>query len=142
MGKAFFLRREKKLYTEGSNLYLTTPDNLKIAKDQNLTNCNVFLQFMNRRIPYQLECKIIGRFRMLPEIVETLDFNAKAAYKLLPISTLKKQDKRQFYRYTLKNYGDSRSPVLPILVSRRLFAIPTRNSPKKAHHLCCSKMLN
>ena len=52
MGKAFFLRREKKLYSEGENLYLTTPDNnLKIAKDQNLTNRVVFLQFMNRRIP-------------------------------------------------------------------------------------------
>ena len=98
MGKAFFLRREKKLYSEGDNLYLTTPDNLKRVEDQHLTNCKVFLRFMNRRIPYQLECKIIGRFRMLPEVVETLDFNAKAAYKLLPISTLKKQDQRQFYR--------------------------------------------
>ena len=38
MGKSFFLRREKKLYSERSNFYLTTPDNLKIAKDQNLTN--------------------------------------------------------------------------------------------------------
>ena len=44
----------------------------------------------------------------MPEVVETLDFNAKAAYKLVPISVLKKQDKRQFYRYTLKNYDDSR----------------------------------
>ena len=111
MGKAFFLRREKKLYSEGSNLYLTTPDNLKIAKDQNLASCNVVLQFMNRRIPYQLECRIIGRYRLLPEVVETLDFNAKAAYKLLPINTLKKQDKRNFFRYTLKNYGDSRIPL-------------------------------
>ena len=111
LGKAFFLRREKKLYTEGSHLYLTTPDNLKIAKDQNLTAQYVSLQFMNKRIPYSLDCKIIGRFRMLPEIVETLDFNAKSAYKLVPTSTLKKQDKRQFFRYTLKNYGDSRIPL-------------------------------
>ena len=66
---------------------------------------------MNRRIPYQLQCKIIGRYRLLPEVVETLDFNAKAAYKLVPISVLKKQDKRQFYRYTLKNYDDSRVPL-------------------------------
>ena len=111
MGKAFFLRREKKLYSEGTSLYLTTPDNLKKAKDQNLTNRNVVLQFMNRRIPYELQCKIVGRYRLLPEVVETLDFNAKAAYKLVPISVLKKQDKRQFYRYTLKNYGDSRIPL-------------------------------
>ena len=108
MGKSFFLRRDKKLYSERSNFYLTTPDNLKIAKDQNLTNRIVVLQFMNRRIPYRLVCKIVGRYRLLPEVVETLDFNAKAAYKLLPTGLLKKQDKRQFYRYTLKNYGDSR----------------------------------
>lgn len=111
MGKSFFLRREKKLYSERSNFYLTTPDNLKIAKDQNLTNRIVVLQFMNRRIPYRLVCKIVGRYRLLPEVVETLDFNAKAAYKLLPTGLLKKQDKRQFYRYTLKNYGDSRIPL-------------------------------
>jgi hypothetical protein len=111
IGKSFFLRREKKLYSEGGNLYLTTPDNLKIAKDQNLTNSNVVLQFMNRRIPYHLECKIVGRYRLLPEVVETLDFNAKAAYKLLPVGGLKKEDLRQFYRYTLKNYGDSRIPI-------------------------------
>ena len=82
MGKSFFLRREKQLYSERSNFYLTTPDNLKIAKDQNLTNRIVVLQFMNRRIPYRLVCKIVGRYRLLPEVVETLDFNAKAAYKL------------------------------------------------------------
>jgi len=111
LGKAFFLRRDKKLYTEGSHLYLTTPDNLKIAKDQNLTSQKVFVQFMNRRIPYRLECKIIGRFRLLPEIIETLDFNAKSAYKVVPIGSLKKEDKRQFFRYTLKNYGDSRIPL-------------------------------
>ncbi len=111
LGKAFFLRRDKKLYLEGDHFYLTTPDNLKIAKDQNLTSQKVFLQFMNKRIPFRLECKIIGRFRLLPEVVETLDFNAKSAYKLTPIGALKKQDKRQFFRYTLKNYGDSRVPL-------------------------------
>ena len=61
MGKSFFLRREKKLYSESGHFYRTTPDNLKIAKDQNLTNRIVVLQFMNRRIPYRLECKIVGR---------------------------------------------------------------------------------
>ena len=33
MGRSFFLRREKKLYSESGHFYLTTPDNLKIAKD-------------------------------------------------------------------------------------------------------------
>ncbi|MBT4503808.1 MAG: hypothetical protein HOC74_39105 [Gemmatimonadetes bacterium] len=111
MGRAFFLRRDKKLYTEGSNLYITTPDNLKIARDQNLSSQMVSLQFFHRRVPYRLECRIVGRFRLLPEVVETLDFNAKAAFKLIPTSPLRKQDKRQFYRYTLKNYGDSRIPL-------------------------------
>ena len=111
MGKAFFLRKDKKLYTEGSHLYLTTPDGVKISKDQNLNAKNVLLQFFHRRVPHKMDCRIIGRFRLLPEVVETLDFSAKAAYKLIPTSTLKKEDKRQFLRYTLKNYGDSRIPL-------------------------------
>ena len=111
VGKAFFLRRDKKLYTEGAHLYITTPDNLKIAKDQNLGSQRVSLHFFNRRVPYRMDCQIIGRYRLLPEIVETLDFNARAAFKLQPVGQLRKQDKRQFYRYTLKNYGDSRIPL-------------------------------
>ena len=111
IGKAFFLRRGKKLYSKNSALYLTTPDNLKIAKDQNLANRSVILQFMNRRIPYRIECKILGRYRLLPEVAATLDFNAKAAYKLSPTAHLEKQDKRQFYRYAIKNYGDGRTPI-------------------------------
>tara|TARA_Y100000588_G_scaffold368434_1_gene436332 strand:+ start:2650 stop:4158 length:1509 start_codon:yes stop_codon:yes gene_type:complete len=111
LGKAFFLRRDKKLYSEGSNLYLTTPDNLKIAKDQNLNTKRVSLKFFHRRVPHRLNCRVIGRFRILPEIAEALDFHAKAAYKLSPISALKKEDKRQYMRYTLKNYGDSRIPL-------------------------------
>lgn len=111
LGKAFFLRRDKKLYSEGEHVYITTPDNLKIARDQEMSAKRVSLQFFNRRVPYRVECQIVGRFRLLPEVVETLDFNAKAAYKLALVGGLRKQDKRQFYRYTLKNYGDSRTPL-------------------------------
>ena len=111
LGKVFFLRRDKKLYSEGANLYLTTPDNLKIAKDQNLNTKMVSLQFFHRRVPHRLACRVIGRCRILPEIAEALDFHAKAAYKLAPVGALKKEDKRQYVRYTLKNYGDSRIPL-------------------------------
>lgn len=111
LGRAFFLRRDKKLYTEGTCIYITTPDNLKIARDQGLNSRLLSLQFFNRRVPYKLECRVVGRFRLLPEIVETLDFSAKAAFKLSLSGHIRKQDKRQFYRYTLKNYGDSRIPI-------------------------------
>jgi hypothetical protein len=111
LGRAFFLRRDKKLYTEGTCIYITSPDNLKIARDQGLNSRVISLQFFNRRVPYKLECRVVGRFRLLPEIVETLDFSAKAAFKLSLNSSVRKQDKRQFYRYTLKNYGDSRIPL-------------------------------
>jgi hypothetical protein len=118
MGKAFFLRKDKKLYTEGSHLYLTTPDGVKISKDQNLNAKNVLLQFFHRRVPHKMDCRIVGRFRLLPEVGETLDFSAKAAYKLIPTSSLKKEDKRQFLRYTLKNYGDSRIPLTTHIMFR------------------------
>ena len=111
LGKAFFLRKEKKLYTDRNHLYLTKPDNLKVCKDQNLTSKHVSLQFMVKRVPHSLDCKVVGRFRLLSKVVEMLDFNVKSAYKLVPTSALKKQDQRQFLRYTLKNYGDSRIPL-------------------------------
>ena len=111
LGKAFFLRRDKKIYSDGDSIYLTTPENLKISSNQNLNAKNVSLQFFHRRVPHTMNCRVAGRYRLLPEVVETLDFNAKAAYKLAPISPLKKEDKRQYLRYTLMNYGDSRIPL-------------------------------
>ena len=96
LGKAFFLRRDKKLYTEGSNLCITAPDNLKSSgADQSLTDKTIKLQFFSRLIPHRMECKVVGRFRLLPEIVETLDFNAKFACRLLPITRIATQKKRK-----------------------------------------------
>ena len=112
LGKAFFLRRDKKLYTEGSNLYITSPDNLKTGStDQTLNNKVVQLQFSHRRVPHRIQVRVIGRFRLLPEVVETLDFNAKSAYKLAPVSKISKEEKRQYFRYTVENYGDTRIPL-------------------------------
>lgn len=112
LGKAFFLRRDKKIYSEGANIYITSPDNLKSSSTDNaLNNKVVKLQFFSRRVPHSMECRVIGRFRLLPEIVETLDFNAKSAYKLLPVGRISKKEKRQYYRYTAQNYGDTRIPL-------------------------------
>lgn len=111
LGKSFILRRDKKLYSEGPHLYITTPENLKLSTDQNLSAKTVSLHFYHRRIPHRIDCRILGRFRLLPEIVETLDFHAQAAYKLIPVGSVRKQEKRQFLRYTVKNYGDTRVPL-------------------------------
>ena len=112
LGKAFFLRRDKKLYSEGLHIYMTAPDNMKsVSSDQALANKIIKLQFFSRRVPHRMECRIIGRFRLLPEIVETLDFNAKSAYKLVPTKRIAKQEKRQYYRYTQQNFGDTRIPL-------------------------------
>ena len=112
LGKSFFLRRDKKIYSEGSNIYITSPDNLKTSSTDNALNNKIIkLQFFSRRVPHNLECRVVGRFRLLPEIVETLDFNAKSAYKLVPVSKISKKEKRQYYRYAVQNYGDSRVPL-------------------------------
>lgn len=112
LGKSFFLRRDKKIYSEGANIYITSPDNLKSSSTDNTLNNKVIkLQFFSRRVPHNLECRVVGRFRLLPEVVETLDFNAKSAYKLVPVSKISKKEKRQYYRYTTQNYGDTRVPL-------------------------------
>ena len=51
LGRAFFLRREKKIYSDGKNIYLTTPENLKISKNQNLNSQIVSLQFFPAAYP-------------------------------------------------------------------------------------------
>ncbi|MFA6110948.1 MAG: hypothetical protein WDA75_19480 [Candidatus Latescibacterota bacterium] len=113
LGKAFLLQRDQRLYTDVNHLYITTPEDLKVASEGSFRGRDelVALQFMHRRVPYRLECRVVGRFRLLPEVVELLDFKVRAAYKLLPTSRIRKEDKRGFLRYAVKNYGDSRQPV-------------------------------
>ena len=111
LGKAFFLRREKRLYSEGKHLYLTTPENLKIARDQSINGKKTVLHFFHQRVPHTLECDIVGRFRLPPEVGDALDFNVKAAFKLRPTSKIRRDEKRTYKRYTLQNYGDSRVPL-------------------------------
>ena len=113
LGKSFFLRRNKTIYSQGANIYITSPDNLKsTAKQSSLNNKIIRLQFSSKRVPHTIDCRIIGRFRLLPEVVETLDFNAQSAYKLLPVGKISKKEKRQYYRYASQNYGDSRVPLI------------------------------
>ncbi len=91
---------------------MTAPDNMKSDDtDQSLTNKIVKLQFFSRRVPHRMECRVIGRFRLLPEIVERLDFSAKSAYKLVPTKRIAKQEKRQYFRYTQQNFGDGSIPL-------------------------------
>jgi hypothetical protein len=111
LGRAYFLRRDGRLYTEAGHIYITTPDNLKITGEQLLNARLVSLQFFERRVPYRIRCRIVGRFRLLPEVVESLDFIARSAVKLQLVGPIRKEDKRQFYRYNTKNYGDGRVPL-------------------------------
>lgn len=113
MGKAFLLQRDQKLYSEANHIYITTPEDMKVDRDAQFKGKGelVSLNFMHRRVPHKLECRVIGRFRLLPEVTEILDFKAKSAYKLYPTSVIRKEDKRNFLRYTLKTYGDARVPI-------------------------------
>ncbi|MEE2657070.1 MAG: hypothetical protein VX733_01120 [Candidatus Latescibacterota bacterium] len=135
LGKAFFLRRDKKIYSEGPNIYITAPDGMTSSSDNNsLNNKVVKLQFFNRRIPHTIDCRVLGRFRLLPEVVETLDFNAKSAYKLLPVTKISKKEKRQNYRYITDNFGDSRIPVtthitFDAFIKRTNHDLPTEGAP-------------
>ena len=113
LGRAIFLKREERLYTEGDCIYITTPEGLKASEDSAFRGRGevVSVQFLHRRVPHRFECRVAGRFRLLPEIVEILDFRVQSAYKLLPISHVRKEDKRHHLRYTINNLGNPRIPV-------------------------------
>ncbi len=113
LGKSFFLKRGKQLYHEGAGFYLTTPDGLKAEQQPLLQNGKaiVLLQFMHRQAPVKVECQVLGHFRLLPEVIEALDFKVKGAFKLQPLGPLNKEERRKNLRYTVKNYGDTRVPL-------------------------------
>ena len=61
LGKAFFLRQDRKLFTQGRYIYITTPENLKSNKSQ-LGKKTVILQFFCQRIPYKIYCRGLRAF--------------------------------------------------------------------------------
>jgi hypothetical protein len=126
LGRVFFLQRNKKPYCEGSSIYVTAPEGLKLDKESRLlgTGETVVLQFLHRRVPHKFDCRVIGRFRLLPEVAETLDFRVQSAFKLQPSGTIRKEDKRNYLRYSVRNYGDTRVP-LTTHVSFEAFLKPT-----------------
>lgn len=113
LGKSFFLKRAKQLHREGAGFYLTTPDGLKPEQQALLTSgkATVLLQFMHRQAPVKVECRVLGHFRLLPELIETLDFKVKGAFKLQPLGPLNKEERRRHLRHVVKNYGDTRVPL-------------------------------
>lgn len=113
LGRAILLKRDEQLYTEGDCIYVTTPEGLKASEESAFRGRGeiVSLQFLHRRVPHRLECRVVGRFRLLPEVVEVLDFRVQSAYKLLPISQVRKEDKRNHLRYAIDNMGNARIPL-------------------------------
>jgi hypothetical protein len=113
LGKSFFLKRNRQLYRDGASFYLTTPDALKAEQQALLQGgrAAVLLQFLHRQAPVKLECRVVGHFQLLPELVETLDFKVRAAYKLQPLGPLNREERRRNLRFAVKNYGDTRVPL-------------------------------
>lgn len=125
-GRAVFLQRDKKVYREGDCIYISTPEGLKASDASAFRGRGeVFsMQFLHRRVPHKFECRVVGRFRLLPEVIEALDFRVQSAYKLLPVSPIRKEEKRHYLRYTVNNYGNARVPITTH-VNFDLFASPT-----------------
>lgn len=113
LGKSFFLRQHRQVYCDGASFYLTTPDGLKADQQPLLQSgkAAVLLQFFHRQTPVKVECLVLGHFQLLPELVESLDFRVKAAFKLQPLSPLNREERRKNLRFAVKNYGDSRVPL-------------------------------
>ena len=112
-GRAVFLQRDKKVYREGDCIYISTPEGLKASDASAFRGRGEILsmQFLHRRVPHKFECRVVGRFRLLPEVIEALDFRVQSAYKLLPVTPIRKEEKRHYLRYTVNNYGNARVPI-------------------------------
>ena len=115
LGRAVLLRMEGRFFTEGNCIFLSTPEGIKAGEGSLARGRDVVLslQFMYRRIPHTLDCVVLGRRRLQPQIVRALDFRVLSAFRLRPISKVRKQDKRNYLRYVLDNYGNQKVPRVP-----------------------------
>ena len=137
LGRAVILRMEGQFFTEGDCFFLSTPEGMKAGQGSLVggRGNTLSLQFLHRRVPHSVECRIVGRRRLQPEVARSLDFKVLSAFKLRPLSNIKKADKRNYLRYVLDNYGDQRVPRVPyvdfdVFANQTNQAFPEAGAPR------------
>ena len=98
-----FLYGEETLVRDKS-FFITTPDGVKAEETSLLVGKGelIHLWFLHNRIPHALDCRVLGRLKFPPEVLDELHPRVPMGYALRPVGPIRKNDKRQFLRYTHK----------------------------------------
>ena len=112
LGRATFLRKNRKLYTVGSKVYITPDKQLKYKANSNLEGLIISLRFSGRTCLYSIECKVIDKikFRSNADDYNGLQLHA---FALEPVGKLTIIDRRQFVRYSHSTDTRNREAFIP-----------------------------
>ena len=106
--QAFIFKYEGNVLTQSKAIYITTPDGMR-AEENHLEKGDVIqLWFLYNRVPWTLNCRLMGRIRFPEHLLEELAPRIPIAYQLKPISAIRNIDKRQYLRYAHKVTGERR----------------------------------
>jgi hypothetical protein len=104
LGQAYLFKLDESLLVQNKAFYISTPDGIK-AEDRSLISGKdeiVNLWFLFNRVPYTMDCKLMGRIRFPDNIRDELDPRLPQGYAVRPVGEIKNLDKRMFLRYAYK----------------------------------------
>ena len=100
VGSVSFYRQQNQLFTRGDFLFLAPPEGFR-AEDVPFSGRGEILnfKFYHDRTPYSLDCQVVQRVRFSDKLLGGMKPRLPVAYKLTPVSTVKKNERRSTLRF-------------------------------------------
>jgi len=128
--RAAIFKYEDRVLIQNKAFYISTPDGIK-AEDKSLFTGKgeiLNLWFLYNQIPHSVDCRVMGRIRFAEELLPELTPRIPVGYMLKPVGNIRKNEKRQFLRYTHKvGYGSRKVYTqvrFDLYVSKTEFTFP------------------
>ena len=106
--RAFIFKHGGTVLVQDKAIYISTPDGMRADENHLAKGAILHLWFLNNRVPWTMDCRLMGRIRIPDSLLNDLAPRIPVAYKLKPISTIRNIDKRQYLRYAHKVTGERR----------------------------------
>jgi len=107
--RAAIFKHDGSLLVQNKAFYINTPDGTKAEDASAFTGKGEILHlwFLYNQVPHTVDCRVMGRIRFPEKLLGDLDPRIPVGYMLKPVGHIRKDEKRQFLRYTHKvGYGN------------------------------------
>ena len=113
LDRAFVFKHGEEVLVQNKAFYISTPDRLKSEDQSKFTGKGeiVHLWYLFKGIPHTVDCKVMGRVRFPEHLMDDMAPRIPSAYMLRPVGNIRKQEKRQFLRYSHKVGGSGQRRV-------------------------------